>query len=215
MDEGILSLKNYEAPDPHAFFYQKKALLVNAYDVYPNLLPDLKLNRSSSGDLRIIACVYKDKSFGSAEKHMKVADPIVISPSMPRFLSPKDTLRMPVTITNTTGKATSALAKIHVGGPLKIVGEDQKQVSIEANSEQRVIFRIVAEAAMGEANVKVDVNAFNETFSDKTDITVRPVTSLIKISGSGELTGTQNIELKNGLSKPLQKHSRRFIMRTW
>ncbi|MBK6839193.1 MAG: alpha-2-macroglobulin family protein [Bacteroidetes bacterium] len=248
VDEGILSLKNYETPDPHAFFYQKKALLVNAYDVYPNLLPDLKLNRSSSGgdgskefdmskrvnplnnkrvklialwsgilhtnaageadytidipqfsgDLRIMACVYKDKSFGSAEKHMKVADPIVISPSMPRFLSPKDTLRMPVTITNTTGKTTSALAKIHVGGPLKIVGEDQKQVSIEANSEQRVIFRIVAEAAMGEANVKVDVNAFNETFSDKTDITVRPVTSLIKISGSGELTGTQNIELKNG-----------------
>ena len=98
---------------------------------------------------------------------------------------------MPVTITNTTGKTTSALAKIHVGGPLKIVGEDQKQVSIEANSEQRVIFRIVAEAAMGEANVKVDVNAFNETFSDKTDITVRPVTSLIKISGSGELTGTK------------------------
>ena len=247
VDEGILALKNYKTPDPHGFFYQKKALLVNAYDVYPNLLPDLKLNRSSSGgdgsgdfdmskrvnplnnkrvklvalwsgilhtnaageaqytidipqfsgDLRIMACVYKDKSFGSADKHMKVADPIVISPSMPRFLSPKDTLRMPVTITNTTGKQAEAIAKIQLNGPLKIVGESQQKVTINANAEQRVIFRIVADAAIGEAGVKVDVTAFNETFSDKTDITVRPVTSLIKISDSGELTGTQTIDLKN------------------
>ncbi|HRH64939.1 MAG TPA: MG2 domain-containing protein [Bacteroidia bacterium] len=247
VDEGILALKNYETPDPHGFFYQKKALLVNAYDVYPNLLPDLKLNRSGSGgdgsgsfdmskrvnplnnkrvklvslwsgqlhtnaageaeytidipqfsgDLRIMACVYKDKSFGSADKHMKVADPIVISPSMPRFLSPRDTLQMPVTISNTTGKAASAVARIRVGGPLKVVGNVEEQVTINANTEQRVVFRIVADAATGEGNVNIDVNALNETFSDKTDITVRPVTSLIKTSGSGELSGTQTIDLKN------------------
>ena len=32
-----------------------------------------------SGDLRIMACVYKDKSFGSADKHMKVANPVWLS----------------------------------------------------------------------------------------------------------------------------------------
>lgn len=247
VDEGILALKNYQTPDPHNFFYQKKALLVNAYDVYPNLLPDLKLNRSSSGgdadskfdmskrvnpmnnkrvklvslwsgilhtnaageaeytvdipqfsgDLRIMACVYKDKSFGSADKHMKVADPIVISPSMPRFLSPKDTLRMPVTITNTTANATKATAAVTVTGPLKVLGENPLSVTVNANAEQRVVFKIVADASVGEASMKVNVNAFNETFSDKTDITIRPVTSLIKISGSGEISGTQTIQLKN------------------
>ena len=59
------------------------------------------------------------------------------------------------------------------------------------------VFKIVADASVGEASMKVNVNAFNETFSDKTDITIRPVTSLIKISGSGEISGTQTIQLKN------------------
>lgn len=49
VDEGILSVSGYETPDPHGFFYQKKALGVNAYDVYPFLLPDLALRRSSVG----------------------------------------------------------------------------------------------------------------------------------------------------------------------
>ncbi|HEX8327325.1 MAG TPA: MG2 domain-containing protein, partial [Hymenobacter sp.] len=41
VDEGILQIKNYLTPDPYGYFYQKRALEVNAYDVYPFLLPEL------------------------------------------------------------------------------------------------------------------------------------------------------------------------------
>jgi uncharacterized protein YfaS (alpha-2-macroglobulin family) len=43
VDEGIMQLKNSKTPDPYGYFYQKRGLEVNAYDVYPYLLPDLKL----------------------------------------------------------------------------------------------------------------------------------------------------------------------------
>jgi len=244
VDEGILALKNYKTPDPHGFFYQKKALGVEAYDLYPNLLPDLKWNPSStggdgydlekrvnpltnkrvqlvalwsgilhtntngevsytidipqfSGDLRIMACAYKDKSFGSADKHMKVADPIVISPGIPRFLSPCDTLLMPVTLTNTTGKTAEAMAKISLTGPLKMAGPESQSVSIKPNSEQRVHFKIVAGNAMDNGSITVNVNAMNENFIDKTEITVRPATSLLKLSGNGEINGSRTISLAN------------------
>lgn len=247
VDEGILALKNYETPDPYGFFYQKKALLVNAFDMYPSLLPDLKLRRSStggdadskldianrvnpltnkrvklvalwsgilhtdasgeasytfevpqfSGDLRLMACAYKDKSFGSADKHMKVSDPIVISPSVPRFLSPKDTLVMPVTVTNTTAKAGTATVNVSLSGPLKVAGSNSQKVTIAANGEQRVIFRIVADAAMGTGAISIQVGAFGEKFSDNTDITIRPVTSLLKTSGSGEITTSKVVDMKN------------------
>ncbi|GAB3855874.1 alpha-2-macroglobulin [Hymenobacter terrigena] len=49
VDEGILQLKNYQTPDPHAYFYQKRALEVSAFDVYPFLLPELGTS-SSGGD---------------------------------------------------------------------------------------------------------------------------------------------------------------------
>jgi uncharacterized repeat protein (TIGR01451 family) len=244
VDEGILALKNYKTPDPHAFFYQKKALGVEAYDLYPNLLPDLKWNPSStggdgydlekrvnpltnkrvqlvalwsgimhtnasgeasytidipqfSGDLRIMACAYKDKSFGSADMHMKVADPIVISAGIPRFLSPHDTLLMPVTLTNTTSRAADATAKISLTGPLKIAGDISKTVSLKANSEQRLYFKVSSGDVMDSGSITVNVNSMNENFSDKTEITVRPSTSLLKVSGSGELIGSRTLTLSH------------------
>ena len=242
VDEGILALKNYKTPDPHAFFYQKKALGIEAFDLYPNLLPDLKWNPSStggdgydldkrvnpltnkrvqlvalwsgimhtnangeasytinipqfSGDLRIMACAYKDKSFGSADKHMKVADPIVISAGIPRFLSPNDTLLMPVTLTNTTSRQADATAKISLTGPLKISGDVSKTVSLKANSEQRLFFKIFSGEVMDSGSITVNVNSMNENFSDKTEITIRPPASLQKLSGSGELIGSRTLTL--------------------
>jgi alpha-2-macroglobulin len=48
VDEGILQLKNFATPDPHGYFYAKRALEVSSFDVYPYLFPEL-LRRSSTG----------------------------------------------------------------------------------------------------------------------------------------------------------------------
>ncbi|HRU59921.1 MAG TPA: alpha-2-macroglobulin family protein, partial [Bacteroidia bacterium] len=183
-----------ETPDPHGFSYQKKALGVNAYDVYPFLLPDLALRRSSvggdaeyskrmgkrnnplankrvklvaawsgilktdgrgeakytldipqfSGDLRVMACAYKDNAFGSAEHHMKIADPVVISTGLPRFLSPRDTVQMPVTLTNTTKQAQRVTVNLSKSGPLAFAGSTSKEVSLPANGEGRILVPLYA-----------------------------------------------------------------------
>jgi len=146
VDEGILQIRNFATPDPYGFFYQKVALTVNSYDIYPWLMPEIKTSLSStggdgmgydgsrvnplfvnrvknvsfwsgilqadgggnvrydidipqfSGDIRVMAVAYRDKAFGSADKHMKVADPVVISTALPRFLSPGDEISMPVSV---------------------------------------------------------------------------------------------------------------------
>jgi alpha-2-macroglobulin len=234
VDEGILQLKDFKTPDAYSFFYQKKALEVNSFDLYPSLFPDLKMKKSStggdgydlskrvnpltnkrvqfialwsgilktngageasytidipqfSGDLRIMAMAYKDKAFGSAEMHMKVADPIVISSSLPRFATPGDTVLFPVTLTNTTAKATKATAKVSVSGAMGVVGSVQQTASVKPNSEQTVTFTLVGRPMVGEAVVNVAVNALGETFSDRTDMTVRPSTSLQKRSETGSI----------------------------
>jgi len=50
VDEGILQLKNYQSPDPHGHFYQKRALEVESYDLYAYLFPELSTKKSSGGD---------------------------------------------------------------------------------------------------------------------------------------------------------------------
>jgi uncharacterized protein YfaS (alpha-2-macroglobulin family) len=219
VDEGILQRKDYRTPDPYGYFYQKRALEVSAFDIYPFLLPELGTSSSGgdaadlarrtspvpsrrvklvakwsglltadanglvryrvrvpqfSGALRVMAVAFKDDAFGNAEQTMKVADPVVISTALPRFMSPGDTIDVPVTLTNTTkyvipgqvdlfaqitgdkyGVADdSPLATVFLNGKseimlgkigsLKHTTNPSAVVKLAPNSEQRVTFRVVA-----------------------------------------------------------------------
>ncbi|WP_133273919.1 alpha-2-macroglobulin family protein [Hymenobacter radiodurans] len=228
VDEGILQMKDYRTPDPYGYFYQKRALEVQAYDVYPFLLPELGGNSSTGGDgydlgrrttpvpsrrvqlvakwsgilradaqgkvryrvrvpqfsgaLRVMAVAYKGEAFGTAEHTMRVADPVVISTSLPRFLSPGDTIDVPVTLTNTTDKPIEVSARVTVSGPLEwldaaleqrkktvlrkfgdILIPDPRPTSfwsggdLKPNSEKRVIYRINAQNSIGNGVVKIAI----------------------------------------------------------
>ncbi len=154
-----------------------------------------------SGDIRVMALAYKDRAFGNAEAHIKVADPIIISAAIPRFLSPKDEVVMPVSLSNTTAKEAHAVISVKVSGPLSVVGEYTSKVTIPANREQRSVFHIKAQPAIGAGNVAIIVKALGETFLNETDIGIRPPASLQKITGSGfaDENATTPLDFKNNL----------------
>jgi uncharacterized protein YfaS (alpha-2-macroglobulin family) len=142
-----------------------------------------------SGEIRLMAVAYKDNIFGSAESAIKIADPIVISTALPRFLSPGDSIAVPVTITNTTAKMATGLATIKTLGPVKVDGSAQRQVSIAPNGETRLLFNVTAAAAVDTARVVVDVNALGEKFTEEVAIGVRPASTLQVLTGSGTIQG--------------------------
>ncbi|MCS7019303.1 MAG: MG2 domain-containing protein [Cytophagales bacterium] len=235
VDEGILLLKNYQSPDPHRFFFQKRALQVSSYNLYPRLFPELRgmqrnygadyydlgkrlnplankrvkpvsfwsgtlrtnsngearytveIPAAFSGELRIMAVAVKDNTFGSASASMTVADPVVISTALPRFLSPNDEIEVPVMLANTTANNAQAQTRISVTGALELIGEPSQAVTVSANGENRATFRLKAKPQIGEAQVKVEVNALGEKFVQTIDITVRPPVSLLKTSGAGRV----------------------------
>ena len=50
VDEGALLITDFQTPDPYTYFYGKRALEVNSYDLYPLVLPELSsLDMSSMG----------------------------------------------------------------------------------------------------------------------------------------------------------------------
>lgn len=232
VDEGILQLKNTTSPDPYSFFFQKRALEVNSFDLYPKLLPEFRrsstggdgynlekrLNPMSnkrvkpvafwsgllhtdsdgkvtfdvpipsfSGNLRIMAVAYDGKAFGSSAKNMIVADPIVLSTSLPRFLSPQDSVTVNVTVSNTTAQNVSGEVKVSSTGMVKFANATAARISIAPNSEQQVQFTAYTNSGMGEAEITTQVTALNEKFTEQNSITVRPASSLLKISQSGSV----------------------------
>jgi uncharacterized protein YfaS (alpha-2-macroglobulin family) len=248
VDNGVLQVSDFETPNPYDYFYQKKALQVDAYDLYPLLFPEVRAKLSStggdadlemkkrvnpmpakrikilsywsgiakangngeasfefdvpqfSGEVRLMAVAYKDQNFGSAENTMIVADPIVISTALPRFLSPGDTVTVPVTLSNTTSQATNVSAGVKVTGPLKIVGNGNQSIALNAKSEGRASFQVAANSAIAVGKITITVNGLGEKFSDETEISVRPPAGLQKMSGSGSMNGgsAQTININTG-----------------
>ncbi|MBT2558695.1 alpha-2-macroglobulin family protein [Hymenobacter sp. ISL-91] len=262
VDEGILQMKDFRTPDPHGYFYQKRALEVAAHDVYPFLLPELGTSSTGgdgydlarrttpvpsrrvkllakwsgvltadangkvryklqvpqfSGAIRIMAVAYQGDAFGSAEHTMRVADPVVISTALPRFLSPGDTIDVPVTLTNTTDKVidiiiepSSTLLKRIADLPRSSssdLGYRVDMLPLSPNTEKRVLYRYAAKT-IGSASIKIQVKAYTRkspntpgnntdanaakptyTFTETIEIPVRPASPLQKRTGSGSLAG--------------------------
>jgi uncharacterized protein YfaS (alpha-2-macroglobulin family) len=142
-----------------------------------------------SGEIRLMAVNYNDARFGSKEEKMIVADPIVLSTALPRFLSPSDSVIVPVTVTNTMAKPATANVVMKVSGALAIVGANQQTTALSPNSEKRLSFTVVGQPAMGIGKVVVEVSSLGEKFTDETEISVRPTAPLQKITGSGVVAG--------------------------
>ncbi|MDQ3844746.1 MAG: alpha-2-macroglobulin family protein, partial [Bacteroidota bacterium] len=237
VDNGVLQVSDFKTPDPYDYYYQKQALDVVAYDLYPLLFPELRTRLSStggdadlsmekrvnpmparrfklmsywsgikkadgsgvaefefdipqfSGEIRLMAVAYKDEKMGAAATTITVADPIVLSSALPRFLTPGDTVQVPVTVTNTTAKVASGQASIAVTGPVKLIGGNIQNISINPNSEGRAIFQVVAAPAINVAKVAITVNALGEKFVEETELSIRPPSSLQKLTGSGSIVG--------------------------
>lgn len=152
-----------------------------------------------SGAVRIMAVVHKDHQFGSAEKMMKISDPVVISSSVPRFMSPGDQANIQITLTNTTAKAMNASVKINTTGSVKelLTAElkGNSSVKIPANSETAVTYILKAANNIGTGSISVDVSANGEKFTETTDLSVRPAVPLVKKADAGIIQGAGILNL--------------------
>lgn len=158
-----------------------------------------------SGSLRIMAVNHKGNAFGSDDKQMVVADPIVISSAIPRFLSPGDTAYIASTFSNTTNDKASAKTAISVTGPLKVLGSANQNISINKKTEGRVVYKVYAESALGGGTIEVTCTAFGESFKETTNIGVRPSSPLIKESESGSIATGKNVTIDNKAGNFLPK----------
>jgi len=148
-----------------------------------------------SGAVRLMAVAYKGKSFGSADKEMKIADPIVINSSVPRFLSPNDKLKLVVTMSNTEDKSTKAKVRLVLDDMIINTSDNEKSITLGANEEKQIEFDVKSVDMIGSSKIKVVVEGHNSKFEHVTDVTIRPVSSLQKSSGNGLLPSGNSLKL--------------------
>ncbi|MFQ5708218.1 MAG: MG2 domain-containing protein [bacterium] len=235
VDEGICQLTDFRTPDAHGFFFGKKRLAVDSYDIYGMVLPEITSSLTSvagdveaqrkrrlttvtvrrvkpvafwsglvkadrkgrgkvtfdlpqfNGSVRLMAVAFSGDKFGNSQKNVFVREPIVLTPTFPRFISSKDELVIPVNVYNGTGQEATFEVKLAVKGGVQIIGKNTQSVQIAAGKEKQAYFAVKA----GETPGKVEFGLSARGAGEKTDLTVavplRPPVPFVTLSGSGSL----------------------------
>ncbi len=116
-----------------------------------------------NGTLRIMAVAFAGTDYGSGTGQIQVREPVVLTPTFPRFLSGGDRIRVPISVYNGTSESGNFTVKLDASGPVQLLAEDgsidhvviaqgnslQKEMEIAADKEGQLYFDVIAHDAVG------------------------------------------------------------------
>ncbi|MFZ5518990.1 MAG: MG2 domain-containing protein [Candidatus Zhuqueibacterota bacterium] len=140
-----------------------------------------------NGTIRIMAAACADNNFGNFEKKVLVREPIVLTPTFPRFVASRDQFVIPVSIFNGTGSAGTFDATLNVKGPARLIQSEVQRATIAAGAEGQVFFEVQADESMGALEFRLSVQGNGKQTSMATEIPLRPPVPFITLSGQGSV----------------------------
>ncbi|MFQ5602658.1 MAG: MG2 domain-containing protein [bacterium] len=233
VDEGICQLTDFQTPDAHQFFFGKKRLSVESYDIYGVVLPEIESTLSSvSGDLearrkthltpvsvtrvkpvafwsglvqcdddgrgeirfdipqfngsvRLMAVAFAGDKFGHQQKNVFVREPIVLTPTFPRFISSRDEFTVPVSVFNGAGKEAQIEVTLQTEGPVQVLESQPQQLTIAPNQEKLAYFKIRAGENTGRVKFRVAARGGGEQTDMEVEVPLRPPVPFVTVSGNG------------------------------
>jgi uncharacterized protein YfaS (alpha-2-macroglobulin family) len=131
-----------------------------------------------NGKVRVMAFFVKGDKFGSDSRHVNVVDPIVITPTLPRFLAPGDEFYLPVRVFNNTVKDSPFEIKVDTSGPVEFEKSAQTADIIKSKGESIFTFRGRAKDDAGKAVFSITASGAGETMTVERELAVRPAAHL-------------------------------------
>ncbi|RKU10374.1 hypothetical protein C6503_19885 [Candidatus Poribacteria bacterium] len=167
-----------------------------------------------NGKLRLMAVAFAGADYGATEAYLTVREPIVLTPTFPRFLAGGDKVRVPVTLFNGTGTDAEFTVKLQTAGDVQLLSasginrpetRSEKaptpppqsvkaepplhELSIEkevgAGTEAQVFFDIHVQDAIGEVSFNLSAAGNAETTQIDVELPLRSVAPPVTQTGHG------------------------------
>ncbi len=137
------------------------------------------------GKLRVMAVASAKSRMGSFSGEMTVRDPLVLQPTLPRFLTQGDQFQFPVSVTNMSGKEQNVTVDVNTGALVKLA--KTKQTVVIPNNQARVLsFDAMVTGVTGYAQISVTTTSADGKLKsiENFDLPVKPsgVEQTIRIS---------------------------------
>ena len=115
--------------------------------VFPLDLPDF------DGQVRIMAIAHTDNTFGSGDKEMTLASPIVVQATMPRFLSFGDQGVIMLDLNNLTDIVQNITLATDIFGPVYFTDQTGHTIALEPHKRKSLKLPIRAGTTTGRAHI--------------------------------------------------------------
>ena len=162
-----------------------------------------------NGKLRLMAVAFTGADYGATEAYLTVREPIVLTPTFPRFLAGGDKLRVPVSIFNGTGADGEFNVKLQAEGDLQLLSAGSTNIvemplqnapgtpsqppsrelsvnkSVDAGTEAQVFFDIRVQDAIGEVNFNLSAQGNAETTQLDVQLPLRSTAPPLTKTGQG------------------------------
>lgn len=127
-----------------------------------------------NGSLRVMAVAWADERFGAGSKNVTVKDPLVLTPTLPRFVAPLDRLTMPVEVYNGTGRPADITVKLQIDGKIKSTSGSEQKVKLAAEERKTLEWELSVDEVVGKAVITLTAAAGNYSTKNTTELSVRP-----------------------------------------
>lgn len=138
-----------------------------------------------NGTLRLMAVAFAGDRFGKAQESVIVRDPIVLTPTFPRFVSSGDQFTVPVSVFNGTVEDGDFEVMLNRKGAVDILGNNSQSIRLNTGEERQVFFELATQDAIGKVTFNLSAKGNRENTLMVTEVPIRPATPPVTQTGYG------------------------------
>jgi len=126
------------------------------------------------GSVRVMVIAADNNRYGNVEKAVPVKTPLMILPTLPRFLGANDEIKIPVTVFAAQDDVKDVTVTISATGPVTLLGEKTKTVTFTKQGDKDLTFALKAQPALGKAVITITAVSGSYISKEETEIGVQP-----------------------------------------
>ena len=130
-----------------------------------------------NGTVRVSAQAWTKGRVGSAEKVVVVRDPVVVSGTLPRFLSVGDRSRLRLDLDNVEGAAADYAVEVDIAGPVLAEAAALRSTVRLASGAKAAVTVPIAAAGIGDAVLSVRLTGPDVSLDQRFSLRIQPGTS--------------------------------------
>lgn len=131
------------------------------------------------GAVRMMVIARHNDAYGEDEKSVKVKKPIMVLPTLPRVISPGETIQIPVTVFSITEGKKKVKVDIALQGNLVAQGETSKIIEFAKPGDETIYFRARVAEQVGLAKLVATATFEKEKATKEIEIAVRTPNPLV------------------------------------